>query len=134
MSHYPVLSALLVAGALLAVSPGAARADEVTTGLLKSEEGFVGDELGAEITDLDLLDDGPMRLKLTLPALAIDPERVEVIDGDGRPLRQVRKAKIEADYDNDRVGVVLYLNRNPNVEFRVRLHGEPREDVEPKRE
>jgi len=71
---------------------------------------------------VDILEDNVTRLELSLPPLAEEVDQIEVLDRDGDPVKQVRRARIESDHENNRVGIVLYLKRAPKTEFRLRLY------------
>jgi hypothetical protein len=111
---------------LAALFPVIARAD-VNTGLLEREIGFVGDEIGARVTDIDRSVDGLTILDLTLPSLVEKVDSVEVLDNEDRAVEQVRRAEIDNNGTQSRVGVRLYLERAPKMDYRLRLYDDKEE-------
>lgn len=107
--------------ALCVMFPFAVAHADVNTGLLEREAGFVGDEIGTRVLEVDRSTDGVTVLDLSLPPLGEDVDSVDVLDKEGRPIEQLRPAEIDGN-DNKRLGVRLYLKRAPKVDFRLRLY------------
>lgn len=97
------------------------------TGQLEATPGFQGTILGAEIIDAEVSADQQM-IEINLP---IDPDQVDqvrVLSPSGEYLKQSRQAEILRDYENNNVGVKIFLPRQKNLGFRLRLIDNSNED------
>lgn len=92
------------------------------TDLLESRPGFTGNVLGARVVESKIGPEGQQQIvNIELP---VDPEKVDqvqVISESGQTLEQKRTAEILRNYENDNVGVIIYLSRQKNLSFRLRL-------------
>ena len=102
----------------LAVPPRMA----LQTDLLTARPGYTGKILGAEVLASE---PGPLGeeqiIKINVP---VDPEqvdRIEVISPSGETIKQRRTAEILRNYENDNVGITLYLSREKNWSFKLKL-------------
>lgn len=90
------------------------------SGQLEAIPGFRGGVIGAEVIDAEIIDDQHI-IEINLP---IDPDRVDqvhVVSPSGEKLKQSREAEILRDYENDNVGLKIFLPRQKNLGFRLRL-------------
>lgn len=118
-------SCLLIAAVLVSSCASTSKPSQRTervSGTLESVPGFTGDRLGIEVeqvsevegTDLQAID-----LKLPLEPEQVD--RIEVTTPAGNPVEQKRPAEITTEADERGVGIRLYLSKQKNWEFRLRL-------------
>ena len=92
------------------------------TDLLTATPGYTGKILGAEVLASE---SGPLGeeqiIEINVP---IDPDqvdRVEVISATGETIKQRRTAEILRNYENDNVGITLFLSREKNWRFKLKL-------------
>jgi hypothetical protein len=87
---------------------------------LEATPGYRGNVLGAEIVDTEVGAD-QQTIEINLP---IDPDQVDqvrVVSPTGESLKQYREPEILRDYENNKVGVKIFLPRQKNLGFRLRL-------------
>lgn len=124
--HCPAL--LLAAGVLFATtvcaqenSPG--KFIVVTeSAYLKVMPGYVGDELGATITDVTI--DENEELQIIEIDVPIDPakvDRVQLIGRSGKRIPVDRTTEILRDYENNNVGLKIYIPKNKNWVLKLRM-------------
>ena len=95
--------------------------EAIETGMLEAKPGFVGDVLGAEVTEMDTTGDTMDVISVTVPVEPGQIEVVRVIAPSGNIVEQEKPAELSPDYQNHRVGVRLYLPKRKNWEFKLRL-------------
>ena len=101
-----------------AVSPPQTRILE--SGYLEPTPGYRGNLLGAEVVDTEINADRQM-IEINLP---IDPDQVDqvrVVSPAGERLEQYREPEILRNYENNNVGVKIFLPQQKNLGFRLRL-------------
>ena len=99
------------------VTPGILMSD-----VLKLESGYTGNVLGAQVLDVTATEDHDVQLVEV--QIDIEPEkvdRVQVISTAGVPIKTDRKAQILRDYEQNNVGIKLYLPRQKGWQFKLRL-------------
>jgi hypothetical protein len=92
----------------------------IESGQLEAIPGFRGAVLGAEVIDAEVSGDQQI-IQINLP---IDPDRVDqvrVVSPSGEKLKQSREAEILRDYENDNVGLKIFLPRQKTLGFRLKL-------------
>ena len=98
------------------------------TGLLRSDTGYQGDVLGAEIISVTTTDDGLAELiEISIP---IDPEladRISVISPSGQRIKLKNPMDISLDHENDKVGIILKLPGKSKMGFKIKLIDVPDE-------
>lgn len=106
------------------------RIDVTESAYLQAVRGFVGDELGATITDVTVDEDEDMQLiEIDIP---IDPERVDrvqLIGPAGKRIAEDRTTEILRDYENNNVGLKIYVPKKKNWVFKLRLIDEQNDDA-----
>lgn len=94
----------------------------IETSVVKAEEGAVGQIIGVQVTDVEIIEKDVTRLvKVNIP---VDPEKyykIEIIDAAGKTLEQNKISKLINDYENDNIGVKFYLNKKKNWTFKIKL-------------
>jgi len=92
------------------------------TTFLKAKEGYIGDQLGAEVKDVVVVPDSKMRLvEVYIP---YDPARVDsiqIVTESGNTLKQDRIYQVIKDYENDNLGIKFYLPKQKNWAFKIKL-------------
>jgi len=92
------------------------------TDILKARPGYKGKILGASVEESKIGPAGEIQaIKINLP---IDPDqvdKVEVISPTGETIKQRRAAEILRNYESDNVGVTIFLSKDKNWEFKLRL-------------
>ena len=106
------------------ISPSSA----IETGYLEVRTGYTGDVLGAEIGKITENDD--QQLQIIEIILPIDPDvdevdRVKVLSRSGNPIPQDKAAQIFNDYENNNVGIKLYLPKQKDLVFKLKLIDDP---------
>jgi len=94
------------------------------TGYLETKPGFTGNVLGAEIKNISIGD--KQETQIIDVILPIDPDdfdidRVKILSKSGKPIYQDKSALIFEDYENDNVGIKLYLPKKKNLMFKLKL-------------
>lgn len=93
------------------------------TGYLELEQGFVGDKLGAEIERITVDETDQFQvIDIKIPfenPNAVD--YIQVIGPAGKTIPQFKPAKISRDHEANNVGVKLFLSKNRNWVFKVKL-------------
>lgn len=118
----------LSATALITLACGlcmAKNVSEIETGLLTAVPGIVGSRLGAKVLTID---DGQGEGTVVHVDVPIDPKKVdtvEVYDTYGNKVPQISKPDLIKDYEDNRVGVKLHLDKKQGFEFRLRLIDTP---------
>lgn len=93
------------------------------TGYLELEQGFVGDKLGAEIERISVDETEQFQI-IDIRIPLENPEsvnQVRVIGPSGKTIPQIKPAKISRNHEDNNVGVKLFLSRNKNWVFKVKL-------------
>ena len=89
---------------------------------LKAVEGYIGDQLGAEVKEV-IIDrkNGGRVIEVHIP---VDPEKadeIQVITESGNVLKKDKIEQVIKDYENNNVGVKFYLPKQKNWVFKIRL-------------
>ena len=93
---------------------------EIETGLLKAKPGYVGDVLGAKIESISIDEAHDMQIiEINVPIEPEDVDRVKVISKSGKTIKQDKSAEILKDYENNNVGIKLYLPKKKNWQFKL---------------
>ena len=98
----------------------------IETGFLEARPGYTGNVLGAEVEKVTI--DEAQQSQIIEINLPIDPDevdRVQVISVSGKPIPQDKTAQIIRDYENDNVGIKLYLPKKKDWVFKLKLVDEP---------
>lgn len=101
--------------------------ESLETGYLEATPGYVGDLLGAEVTDTNTSGKQIDVIDITIP---VDPDQVDeirVISANGKVVKQNKPAEVIPDYRNNNVGIRLFLPKQKNWEFKLRLVDLPTE-------
>ena len=94
----------------------------VETGILHAKPGFTGDVLGAQV--LSVSTDETLQVQIIHIRVPIEPakvDRLQVISAQGKPVSEDRTAQILRDYDNNAVGVTVYVAKQSNWAFKLKL-------------
>lgn len=92
------------------------------TGYLDANPGFVGDVLGAEvITIFEDKEQSLQIIEINVPTNPDNVDHVRVISETGKTIPQDRTAEILRDYENNNVGIKLYLPKQKNWSFKLKL-------------
>lgn len=94
--------------------------DYLETGYLENTQGFVGDVLGAEITRISESDQFQI-IEIDVPIDPVDVDHVRVLSKSGEVIQLDRTSEIIRDYENNNVGIKLYLPKQKNWVFRLKL-------------
>ncbi|MBT8148624.1 MAG: hypothetical protein HKO71_03585 [Pseudomonadales bacterium] len=95
------------------------------TGLLADKPGFIGNKMGATVESVII--DSEQGLKTILILVPVDPSEVdsiEVVDRHNQPLTNVREPKLIRDYENNNVGVKLFVSPKKNLDFKIKLRNQ----------
>ena len=99
------------------------------TDTLSAKSGYKGRILGASIKESKIGPAGELQIiEINVP---IDPDQVdnvEVISTTGETIKQRRAAEIIRNYESDNVGVTIFLSKDKNWEFKLRLIDNTQED------
>ena len=96
----------------------------IETDYLEARTGYIGKVLGAEIEKVTANENQDMQIiEINLP---IDPDieeidSVKVFARSGKPIPQDETAKVFNDYENNNVGIKLYLPKQKNLVFKLKL-------------
>lgn len=92
------------------------------TDTLKAKTGYKGKILGASVEESKIGPAGEVQIiEINVP---IDPDqvdRVQVVSPTGETIKQQRAAEIMRNYESDNVGVTIFLSKDKNWEFKLRL-------------
>ena len=94
------------------------------TDWLKTEVGSSGENLGAKVESIDIQQtSGATILEISLPLKDIESiDSIEVISKvSDEPIKQVQPPEWIDDYEKDKQGLRLYINKKTGFEFRLRL-------------
>ncbi len=92
------------------------------TGLLQARPDYTGDILGARVERITV--DETSHIQIIEISVPIDPDRVDqinVISDSGELIRQDRTAQILHDYENNNVGIKIYVPEQKNWVFKLKL-------------
>ena len=92
------------------------------TDLLTARPGYTGKILGAEV--LASVPDSLGEEQIIEINVPVDPDKVdsvEVISPTGETIKQRRTAEILRNYENDNVGITLFLSPEKNWSFKLKL-------------
>lgn len=92
----------------------------VETDVLETEPGYRGEVLGAEVIGKQPADDY-QAVEITIPVDPDTVDRVGVVAPTGEEIKQKRAAEIVRDYENNNVGIKIFLPGRKDWEFRLRL-------------
>ena len=95
------------------------------TGYLADQQGFIGDQIGATVDSVVI--DELTQIKTISISVPVDPntvDKLEVVDRNNRPITHLGEPKIIRDYENNNVGVKLYVSPKRNFEFKLKLSSE----------
>ena len=99
---------------------------EIESGFLEARPGYTGNVLGAEVEKVTI--DEAQQSQIIEINLPIDPDevdRIQVLSVSGKPIPQDKTAQIVRDYENDNVGIKLYLPMKKDWVFKLKLIDEP---------
>ena len=99
------------------------------TGYLESTPGYTGSVLGAEIIGVsNIIGEELLMIEVSVP---VDPEQVDevrVISPSGNTIKQEKEAEILRDYENNNVGIKLFLPKQQKWGFTLRLIDSAKDD------
>lgn len=92
------------------------------TDVLTARPGYTGKILGAEVlaSEPDPLGQEQI-IEINVPVDPDKVDRIEVISPSGETIKQRRTAEILRNYENDNVGITLYLSKEKNWSFKLKL-------------
>lgn len=99
------------------------------TGYLETTPGYTGSVLGAEI--IGVSDSTAEELQIIEVSIPVDPDQVDevrIISPSGSTLKQERQAEILRDYENNNVGIKLYLPKQQKWGFKLKLIDTPEDN------
>jgi len=99
------------------------------TGYLESTPGYTGSVLGTKI--IGVSDLSAEELQIIEVSIPVDPDQVDevqIISPSGSTLKQQRQAEILRDYENNNVGIKLYLPRQQKWGFKLKLIDKPEDN------
>jgi len=92
------------------------------TDTLIARPGYTGKVIGASVTRSSPGPDGDLQvIHVNVP---VDPDRVDrvqVVSESGETLKQKRVAEIIRNYETDNVGITIYLSKDKDWRFKLRL-------------
>lgn len=95
----------------------------IETGYLEAKPGYTGDVIGAEVENITINEERNLQIiDINVPIYLDedDIDRVKVFSKSGKPIPQNKEAEIFNDYENNNVGIKLYLPKK-NVGFKLKL-------------
>lgn len=99
----------------------------IDTDYLEATRGYKGEVLDAKIIDIESSGDS-QAIEINVP---IDPDQVDqvvVISPSGKKLQQQKDAEVIRDYENNNVGITIFLPKQKNWSFKLRLVDQPGEE------
>ncbi len=99
------------------------------TGYLEATPGYTGSVLGAEV--IGVSDLSAEELQIIEVSIPVDPDQVDevrIISPSGSTLKQQRQAEILRDYENNNVGIKLYLPQQQKWGFKLKLIDKPEDN------
>ena len=98
------------------------------TGYLETTPGYTGDVLGAKIIGVsEISEEELLMIEVSVP---VDPDQVDevrIISPSGKSLKQEKQAEILRDYENNNVGIKLFLPNQQKWDFKLKLIDMPDE-------
>lgn len=92
------------------------------TDVLTARPGYTGKILGAEVLASE---PGPLGeeqvIEINVPVDPDQVDRIEVVTPSGETIKQRRTAEILRNYETDNVGITLFLSREQNWRFKLKL-------------
>ena len=99
------------------------------TDTLKAKTGYKGKILGASIEESKIGPAGELQIiEINVPVNPEQVDKVQVVSPTGEIIKQRRAAEIIRNYENDNVGVTIFLSKDKNWEFKLRLIDNTPED------
>lgn len=99
------------------------------TDTLKAKPGYKGKILGASVEESKMGPAGEVQIiQINLPVDPNQVDEVQVISPTGETVKQRRAAEIMRNYESDNVGVTIFLSKDKNWEFKLKLIDNTRED------
>jgi len=80
--------------------------------------------LDAEIIDSEIRGES-QKIEINIP---IDPgqvDQIRVISSSGKKIKQEKAAEVMRDYENNNVGITIFLSKQKNLGFKLRLIDQP---------
>ncbi|MBT8138655.1 MAG: hypothetical protein KJP25_02715 [Gammaproteobacteria bacterium] len=85
----------------------------------------MGDKLGVSVDQITTdPDSGVQIITLSVPKELGEIQNVDIVDAKDRPLPMARDAKILQDYENNNIGVKVFLAPKSSVQFKLKLSTE----------
>lgn len=94
------------------------------TDTLVAKPGYTGKLLGASVADSTIDPDGEQQIieiNVPIDPDQIDVDQVEVISPSGETLKQKKNAEIMRNYESDNVGITIFMSKEKNLSFKLRL-------------
>jgi len=94
------------------------------TDYLEATPGYRGEVLDAEIIDSEIRGES-QKIEINIP---IDPgqvDQIRVISSSGKKIKQEKAAEVMRDYENNNVGITIFLSKQKNLGFKLRLIDQP---------
>ena len=98
---------------------------EIESGFLEARPGYTGNVLGAEVEKVTIEAQQSQIIEINLPIDPDEVDRIQVLSVSGKPIPQDKTAQIVRDYENDNVGIKLYLPKKKDWVFKLKLIDEP---------
>lgn len=89
---------------------------------LQAKEGYVGNQLGAMVKEVEV--DPASETRLIEVYIPYNPEQldsIQIVTESGKVLKQDKISQVIKDYENDNVGVKFYLPKQKNWVFIIKL-------------
>lgn len=94
------------------------------TGMLKPEQGYTGDVIGAKVLSVKPAGERLQAVEVGLPDIG-SVNSVRVTDAEGNTVTQGRDFEYINDTERGRNGVIIYLDKKHKVPFRLNFNDQP---------
>lgn len=101
------------------------------TDTLEAKPGYTGKILGAIVKDSTIGPYGEQQIiEINVPVDPdqIDIDQVRVISPSGETLKQIKNAEIMRNYETDNVGITIFISKEKNMSFKLRLIDKSEDD------
>ena len=95
------------------------------TAMLKPIEGYTGELIGAEVTQVNPMpDENMVEIVVEVPQDLNDVESVNIVDQQDKKVETAKSFEFSKDADGEPNGVIIYLKKSRRLPFRLKFSTE----------